>query len=56
VVSLGVVSGVFGFGLGDCIRYYIGVLIPCTIEACGVRYGVSLSQQFQLTPRRMYLR
>jgi len=41
VVSLGVVSGVFGSGLGDCIRYCIGVLIPGTIESCGVSDGIS---------------
>jgi len=41
VVSLGVVSYVFGSGLGDCIRYCIGVLIPGTIEFCGVSDSVS---------------
>jgi len=41
VVSLGVVSGVFESGLGDCIRYCIGVLIPGTIESCGVGDSIS---------------
>jgi len=41
VVSLGVVSGVFGCGLGDCIPYCIGVLIAGTIEACGVSDSIS---------------
>jgi len=41
VVFLCVVSGVFGSGLGDCIRYCIGVLIPGTIESCGVGYSIS---------------
>ena len=36
MVSLDVISGVFGSGLGDCIRYCIGVSIPGTIESCGV--------------------
>jgi len=36
VASLGGVSAVFGYGLGDCIRYCIGVLIPGTKESCGV--------------------
>jgi len=41
VVSLGIVSGVFGSGLGDCIQYCIGVLIPGTIEPCGVSDSIS---------------
>jgi len=41
VGSLGVVSGVFGSGLDDCIRYCIGVLIPGTIESCGVSDSIS---------------
>jgi len=41
LVSLGVVSGVFGSGLGDCIRYCIGVLIPGSIESCGVGDSIS---------------
>jgi len=41
VVSLAVVSVVFGSGLGDCIRYCIGMLIPGTIECCGVGDSVS---------------
>jgi len=42
VVSLSVVSGVFGCGLGDCIRYCIRVLIPGTIEFCAVSDSVPL--------------
>jgi len=41
VVPLDVVSGVFGSGLGDCIRYWVGVLIPGTIESCGVGDSIS---------------
>jgi len=46
VLSLGVVSDVFGSGLGDCVRYYIGVLIPGTIEPCGVSDSVSFLSNF----------
>jgi len=41
VVSLGVVSSVFGSGPGHFIRYYIGVLIPGAIESCGVSDSIS---------------
>jgi len=41
VVSLGVVSGVFGSWLGDSVQYCIGVLIPGTIQSCGVSDGIS---------------
>ena len=43
VVSLGIASGIFGSGLGACIRYCTGVLIPGTIESCGVSYSLSFS-------------
>jgi len=46
VVSLSVVSGVFGSGLGDCIRYCIGVLIPGTIESCRVSESISFLCNF----------
>ena len=41
MVSLGVVSDVFGSGQGDCRRYFIGIFIPGTIESCGVSDSVS---------------
>jgi len=47
MVSLGLVSGVFGSGLGDCIRYCTGVLIPGTIKSGGVSDSVSF-------PRNLY--
>ena len=43
MVSLGVVSGVFGSGLGDYIRYCIRVLIPGTMESCGVNDSISFT-------------
>jgi len=46
VVSLGVVPGVFGSGLGDCIRYCIGLLIFGTIESCGVSDSISFLSNF----------
>jgi len=46
VVSLVLVSGVFGSGVGDCIRYCIGVLIPGTIESSRVSDSVSLLSNF----------
>jgi len=42
VGSLGVASGVFGSGLGGCIRYCIGLLILCTMEFCGVSDSIPL--------------
>jgi len=46
VVSLVVVSGVFGSGLDDWIRYCSGVLIPGTIESCGVSDSISFLSNF----------
>jgi len=40
VVSLDVISGIFGSGQGDCLRSCIGVFIPGTIESYGLRDSV----------------
>ena len=45
-MSLVFVSGVFGSGVSDCIRYCIGMLIPGTIESCGVSDRVSFLSNF----------
>jgi len=41
VVSLGGVSGAFGSGLVECIRYCIGLSVPGIIESCGASDTVS---------------